>query len=39
MSFRFALALGAAALALAGCQRASDEAFGQKVRAYLLDNP
>jgi protein-disulfide isomerase len=39
MSIRFALALGAAALALSGCQRASDDAFGQKVRAYMLENP
>jgi protein-disulfide isomerase len=39
MSFRFALALGAAVLALSGCQRGPDEAFGQKVRAYLLENP
>lgn len=39
MSFRFALALGAAATVLSGCQQAPDEAFGQKVRAYLLENP
>lgn len=39
MSFRFAPALGAAVLALSGCQRGPDEAFGQKVRAYLLENP
>lgn len=39
MTLRFALALAAAALALSGCQRASDDAFGQKVRAYLLENP
>lgn len=28
-----------AALALTGCQKANDEAFGQRVRAYLLENP
>lgn len=28
-----------ATLALAGCQPAGDEAFGQRVRAYLLDHP
>jgi protein-disulfide isomerase len=39
MNLRLALALGAAALALSGCQRGTDDAFGQKVRAYLLDNP
>jgi protein-disulfide isomerase len=39
MTFRIALALAAAALAVSGCQRTSDEAFGRKVRAYLLENP
>lgn len=29
----------AAALALAGCQQQSDEAFGKRVRAYLLAHP
>ncbi|ACG78255.1 protein-disulfide isomerase [Phenylobacterium zucineum HLK1] len=29
----------AAALSLAGCQQQSDEAFGQRVRAYLLEHP
>jgi protein-disulfide isomerase len=29
----------AAALALAGCQKQADEAFGQRVRAYLLAHP
>lgn len=34
------LALAAmAALSLAGCQKASDEVFGQRVRAYLLSHP
>ncbi|MFN4177206.1 DsbA family protein [Phenylobacterium sp.] len=28
-----------AALVLAGCQKADDEAFGQRVRAYLLAHP
>lgn len=28
-----------AALALTGCQKADDEAFGQRVRAYLLAHP
>jgi len=28
-----------AALALAGCQKADDDAFGQRVRAYLLAHP
>jgi protein-disulfide isomerase len=28
-----------AALALVGCQRSDDAAFGQRVRAYLLENP
>ena len=36
---RFLIA-GAAALALTGCARAeSDAAFGERVRAYLLENP
>jgi protein-disulfide isomerase len=35
---RIALAL-AAALALSGCQKASDDVFGQRVRAYLLAHP
>lgn len=34
-----ALALCAAALALAACDRVSDDAFGDRVRAYLLENP
>src|SRR5690349_3340447 len=29
----------AAALSLAGCQKAEDAAFGQRVRAYLLQHP
>ncbi len=29
----------AASLALSGCQKASDDAFGEKVRAYLLAHP
>ena len=29
----------AASLALSGCQKASDDAFGEKVRAYLLEHP
>jgi protein-disulfide isomerase len=29
----------AVAVALAGCQKQSDEAFGQRVRAYLLQHP
>ena len=28
-----------AALALTGCQKVGDEAFGQRVRAYLLEHP
>lgn len=39
MSLRIALTLAAAGLALAGCQQVSDEAFGRKVRAYLLEHP
>ncbi|MET0273925.1 MAG: DsbA family protein [Phenylobacterium sp.] len=35
---RIALAL-VAALALSGCQKASDDVFGQRVRAYLLEHP
>lgn len=34
-----ALAGAVSALSLAGCQPAQDEAFGQRVRAYLLENP
>jgi protein-disulfide isomerase len=37
-SFRAVLAL-AAILALSGCQKTADAAFGQKVRAYLLEHP
>jgi protein-disulfide isomerase len=34
------IALGASALiSLTGCERLSDEAFGQRVRAYLLEHP
>ncbi|WP_374570337.1 DsbA family protein [Phenylobacterium sp.] len=34
------IALGAtAALTLSGCQKIDDQAFGQKVRAYLLEHP
>jgi len=33
------LAALAAALSLAGCQKAEDAAFGQRVRAYLLQHP
>jgi protein-disulfide isomerase len=36
---RPALAALAAVLALAGCQKAEDAAFGAKVRAYLLAHP
>ncbi|WP_340646895.1 DsbA family protein [Phenylobacterium sp.] len=36
--FRAVLAL-AAVLALSGCQKTADAAFGQKVRAYLLEHP
>lgn len=32
-------ALSASALALAACDRTSDDAFGERVRAYLLENP
>lgn len=39
-SMRLPLLLAAAALAVAGCQPATDDAaFGQKVRAYLLEHP
>jgi protein-disulfide isomerase len=38
MTLTLAVAL-AASLALSGCQKANDEAFGNKVRAYLLENP
>jgi protein-disulfide isomerase len=33
------LAALAAALSLAGCQKADDAAFGQRVRAYLMEHP
>jgi protein-disulfide isomerase len=33
------LAAAVAALTLAGCNRTDDAAFGQKVRAYLLEHP
>jgi protein-disulfide isomerase len=33
------LLAAAAAMALGGCQRESDEAFGKRVRAYLLEHP
>ena len=36
---RLALLAASAALILAGCQRESDEAFGERVRAYLLAHP
>ncbi|MGA2951465.1 MAG: thioredoxin domain-containing protein, partial [Caulobacteraceae bacterium] len=36
---RLALLAAAAALTLAGCQRDSDAAFGERVRAYLLAHP
>lgn len=36
---RIALAAGSAALALSACGRISDEAFGERVRAYLLEHP
>lgn len=32
-------ALCASALALSACDRTSDEAFGERVRAYLVENP
>ncbi|WP_304714715.1 DsbA family protein [Phenylobacterium sp.] len=32
-------ALCASALALSACDRASDDAFGERVRAYLIENP
>lgn len=32
-------ALGASALALSACDRATDDAFGERVRTYLLENP
>jgi protein-disulfide isomerase len=38
LAARTVLAL-AAALALSGCQKASDDVFGQRVRAYLLAHP
>jgi protein-disulfide isomerase len=38
LAARTLLAL-AAALALSGCQKASDDVFGQRVRAYLLAHP
>jgi protein-disulfide isomerase len=38
MTLTLAAAL-AASLALSGCQKANDDAFGNKVRAYLLENP
>jgi protein-disulfide isomerase len=38
LAFRVAAAL-AAALALTGCQKADDAAFGQKVHAYLMAHP
>ena len=36
---RLALLAAAVALTLAGCQRDSDAAFGERVRAYLLAHP
>jgi protein-disulfide isomerase len=36
---KLALLAAAAALTLAGCQRDSDAAFGERVRAYLLAHP
>ena len=38
LMFRTSVAL-AALLSLTACQKAPDEAFGQKVRAYLLEHP
>jgi len=38
-SFSALAALSLAALTLAGCQKADDAAFGQRVRAYLLQHP
>ncbi len=32
-------ALSVSSLALAGCQKADDAAFGQRVRAYLMEHP
>ncbi|HPA38569.1 MAG TPA: DsbA family protein [Phenylobacterium sp.] len=39
LSKRAALLAACALLPLSGCQKASDDAFGQKVRAYLLEHP
>jgi protein-disulfide isomerase len=39
MTLRIALVLAAAGLSLSACERVSDEMFGQKVRAYLLEHP
>jgi protein-disulfide isomerase len=36
---KLALLAAAAALTLTGCQRESDQAFGERVRAYLLAHP
>jgi protein-disulfide isomerase len=38
-AMRRTLLLAAAAAALAGCQKIEDEAFGAKVRAYLIEHP
>ena len=38
-SFPILAALAFAAFALAGCQKVDDAAFGQRVRAYLLQHP
>jgi len=39
MNLLMPVAALAAALALSGCQKAEEEAFGQRVRAYLLEHP
>lgn len=39
LPYRTLAAVAAATLALAGCQKSSDDAFGQRVRAYLLEHP
>lgn len=37
--YRLLALVATAALALTGCQKLSDEAFGHRVRAYLLEHP
>ncbi|HEY9219722.1 MAG TPA: DsbA family protein [Phenylobacterium sp.] len=39
MILRLALAMAATSLSLSACERVSDDAFGQKVRTYLLAHP